>query len=621
MAKIRFGHSDDFTAKNGNVGVNTANPQKNLEVVGVTKGKGLTVSGVSSLTAYEGFLKSDYEIAENTTLSSDQGPVSSLSGEIIVGTGQTVTVSKVEDEYANANNGTVWSTYLSNSAGGFQAAYPASNAFNGKISATETSRSVNSQITSTWTPPKEITYSSSVEVWTYYAGSVSLNGGTAITVNNDQSWRKISGGSGTLTSITFSSNSGNSVYIAGIAIDGEILVDGFSTLVDKGARAGGSEIECLKVFNTFTPPSGGTNDRPYAPKPGELYYNYDIKTIEFHDGYQWRQVDYTSASGRALFSGGYTDSNVRTKDIQLINIPTLGNATRFGDLARNLSTDGRGVGSQTRAVFMGGYGVQTPGGSNGRQDDMDYVTIASEGNAIDFGNLSIARNGQGSVSSSTRGLMAGGATNAGSPGATNCTNAIEYIEISTLGDAVDFGDLLKERSCSSGVQSSTRGVFGAGDDYHHPAWQYSALGELDYINMASKGNTTPFGFDIPRIIGGAAGNDVRGCFAGGYLTSQFASNPATYEGARAMTYVTISSTGNAQDFGNLTMGYRIYMGGAASKTRGIWTGGSQYPVHHKTIDYIQFASLGDSQDFGDLTYNKGYMTSSTSDSHGGLGGF
>ena len=43
---------------------------------------------------------------------------------------------------------------------------------------------------------------------------------------------------------------------------------------------------------------------PYAPKPGELYYNYDLKTIEFHDGYGWRQVDNTTRSGRAVWMGG-----------------------------------------------------------------------------------------------------------------------------------------------------------------------------------------------------------------------------------------------------------------------------------------------------------------------------
>ena len=75
--------------------------------------------------------------------------------------------------------------------------------------------------------------------------------------------------------------------------------------------AGGSEIECLKVYNTFTPPAGGTNERPYAPKPGELYYNYDFKTIEFFDGYGWRQVDNTTRSGRGVFMGGQTLNPIR----------------------------------------------------------------------------------------------------------------------------------------------------------------------------------------------------------------------------------------------------------------------------------------------------------------------
>ena len=67
--------------------------------------------------------------------------------------------------------------------------------------------------------------------------------------------------------------------------------------------AGGSQIGSLKVFNTFTPPSGDTNQRPSKPKPGQLYYNYDFKTIEFHDGYGWRQVDYTT-KWSYVFAGG-----------------------------------------------------------------------------------------------------------------------------------------------------------------------------------------------------------------------------------------------------------------------------------------------------------------------------
>ena len=98
--------------------------------------------------------------------------------------------------------------------------------------------------------------------------------------------------------------------------------------------AGGSEIECLKVYNTFTPPSGGTNERPYAPKPGELYYNYDLKTIEFFDGYGWRQVDNTTRSGRANFWRTSNASIKCRKKYRLFNIHTLGNSQNFGEMLR-----------------------------------------------------------------------------------------------------------------------------------------------------------------------------------------------------------------------------------------------------------------------------------------------
>ena len=305
--------------------------------------------------------------------------------------------------------------------------------------------------------------------------------------------------------------------------------------------------------------------------------------------------------------------------MQLINIPTLGNSTYFGDLARDLSTDGRGVGSAVRGILGSGYGIQTPGGGTGRVDDMDYFTIASEGNAIDFGNLTVERNGLGAVSSSTRGIFCGGA--APSP-ATNCVNTMDYIQISTTGDAVDFGDLAKEKSGSGClVNSPTRGIVGAGDDYSG-GWQYTALGHLDAVTMASKGNAVDFGTDVvSRIQGGACGNAVRGCFAGGYVSDQYAATTPAQTAGRAMTVISISTFGNSVEFGTLSSGARIYLGAASSNTRGIWTGGSQYPVHFNEIEYTQFASLGDTIDFGDLYRNKGYMQAATSDSHGGLGGF
>ena len=603
MAKIRFGYSDDFTAKNSSVGINTTEPQQNLDVDGVVKGQDLKVTGISSLTAYEGFLRADHQIAENTTLTFDQGPVSSLSGEIIVGTGQTVTVSKVDNEFANANDGTVWSVYLTNSSGGFQAAYPASNAFNGKISATETSRSVTSQITSTWTPPKAITYSSSVEVWTYYAGSVSLNGGTAITVSNDQSWRKIGSGSGTLTSITFSSNSGNSVYIAGIAIDGEILVDGFSTLVDKGARAGGSEIECLKVLNTFTPPSGGTNQRPYAPKPGELYYNYDFKTIEFFDGNGWRQVDNTTTSSRAVFAGGYAPgpSYATQSSMTSVNITSTGNALDFGSLVANARTDHGALSSSIRGIWHQSIGDPSAG------ESLDYIALASGGQAADFGDMNTDRTRSSALSSSTRGLIAGGYAHPAR------VNAIDYIQISTVGNALDFGDLSSHGIRNAPIASPTKGVFVGGT----PA-AATRTNEITFVTIASKGNSIDFGgvalFSGSYSAGGVS-NGVRGIYGGGDIAGGTGKE-------KSIGYLNLASTGNSQYFGDLSIAGSHHCG-TSNATRGIFNSSDQAPnsaVYTNAIEYITISTAGNSIDFGDDVINAG-RRACTSDSHGGLGGF
>ena len=75
-----------------------------------------------------------------------------------------------------------------------------------------------------------------------------------------------------------------------------------------------------------------------------------------------------------------------------------------------------------RAVFGGGEVLASPS-TTAR---IDYVDLTSQGNAIIFGSLSQARRKAASVSSSTRGIFAGGAT----PGATD---RIDFITISSLG--------------------------------------------------------------------------------------------------------------------------------------------------------------------------------------------
>ena len=133
--------------------------------------------------------------------------------------------ASVAPNVSGINNGTQWSNYLTG-AGGFQGSYPASKAFNGTASASETSRSTNTGQTQTFAPPAGIPYSSKVEVWTYYTGDVSLNGGSNVAVADDQDWREIASGSGTLNTLDFICDPGNSMYLGGIRIDSTtILVD------------------------------------------------------------------------------------------------------------------------------------------------------------------------------------------------------------------------------------------------------------------------------------------------------------------------------------------------------------------------------------------------------------
>jgi hypothetical protein len=68
---------------------------------------------------------------------------------------------------------------------------------------------------------------------------------------------------------------------------------------------------------------------------------------------------------------------------------------------------------------------------------IDYITIASTGNATDFGDLQNFTLAHAACASSTRGLFAGGTTNL-----ATYINVIQYVTIASTGDTTDFGDLI-----------------------------------------------------------------------------------------------------------------------------------------------------------------------------------
>ena len=103
-------------------------------------------------------------------------------------------------------------------------------------------------------------------------------------------------------------------------------------------------------------------------------------------------------------------------------------ALSFGDLTVEYKALEDFTADSTRGLFCGGM-LQS-----GNTNVIQYVTIQSTGNGIDFGDLTRGTNTPGALASSTRCVTAGGST-------PSASNVIDYFEIQTLGNALDFGDL------------------------------------------------------------------------------------------------------------------------------------------------------------------------------------
>ena len=255
----------------------------------------------------------------------------------------------------------------------------------------------------------------------------------------------------------------------------------------------------------FVPPSGDTGSRPESCEPGTLRFNTDIGSLEVFRG---KTIGWEQIQRReSQYLGGGTGSN---------------------------------LGTGTRAFFGGG---QTPSLS----DVIDFITTSTLGDAQDFGNLSAGKQRMAPAASSTRGILAGGYT-------TSFENEIEFFTILSTGNAADFGDLTRSHNRLAGVS-----------------------------------------------------NEIRGCFGGG--------NPES----DVIDYITIAQTGNAVDFGNLTNS-RQSCRGLASTTRGLFIAGldgSSPYTSLNTVDFITIATTGNALDFGDLSVTR-QSVEGHSNGHGGL---
>ena len=225
-------------------------------------------------------------------------------------------------------------------------------------------------------------------------------------------------------------------------------------------------------------------------------------------------------------------------------------------------------GSRGRGVFAGG---NTPG----KASEIDFVNISSLGNANNFGDLTTGINQVAGSASEVRGLYGGGWD-----GSTR-QDRNEYITIASEGNAIDFGNLTQGRSHAGACNSSTRSLVGAG-------YGPNRRNEIDYVEIATIGNSIDFGDTVTsRDELAGLSSPVRGIFAGGGLSSGK---------DKTIDFVTIASKGNAVKFGELTRA-TAYASGGGDGVRGIIVAGLN-PSISKFIDQITIASTGNAVDFG-----------------------
>ena len=331
------------------------------------------------------------------------------------------------------------------------------------------------------------------------------------------------------------------------------------------------------------------------PTAGAFRFNTDSSQLEIYDGNQWTGVLATSpeqqtGGTRGILAGGYTPS-AWVNTIDYINISSTGDAADFGDLTEARGDFSGTISSRTRGCFAGGY---FPTGAV-RYNVIDYVTISSTGDAADFGDLPRTANSGAPLSSATRGIYAGGYYPS-----NNRDDQIDYFTIATTGNALDFGDLTSETRHAGGAASPTRGIIAGGSRTPE-----GMTVDIDYITIASLGNGADFGdMTSARQTCYGASNTIRACFAWGVAPSSSYTN--------AVDFLTIATLGDAKDFGDLSTNVN-HTSAVTSPTRIVMYGGAA----KNEIQYHQIMSTGDFIDFGNLVAARGSLASA-SNGHGGL---
>jgi hypothetical protein len=332
---------------------------------------------------------------------------------------------------------------------------------------------------------------------------------------------------------------------------------------------------------------------------GTIYYMADAGGLTTTAGNRHCRVCYALSTTEVIVNildneireapyGFYCGSDVYSNIIDYISLVILNtNAIDTGDLTIARGYSGGVVG--TTYGFIGG-------GTTGTYSNViDYIILAvTTQNATDTGDLTQVRYGIAGVSGSTYGFFGGGIYFSGS---IIYSNIIDYIAIgTTTQNATDTGDLTISRYFAAGVSGPTYGFFGGGTNATAPVWKNT----IDYITLATTTqNATDTGdLTVSRGLLASVSGSTYGFFGGGM------------DGAvkNTIDYITLATTTqNATDTGDLSIGRQL-LAGVNGTIYGFFGGGAP-GVDTDTIDYITLATTTqNATDTGDLTGARAGLT-------------
>ena len=305
-----------------------------------------------------------------------------------------------------------------------------------------------------------------------------------------------------------------------------------------------------------------------------------VGALNFHSGssnvwYGVRGVNYAGITDSAPYLSSRLD---------YFTIQTLGNATNLANSSGYTRVEASGCSGNCRGLY--GSGRYGPDASNVHTTEIRYMTLISGSSTSTFGQLTQAGRHAGGCSDGLRGVFMGGHSRSG---------VIDYVTIATTGNAQNFGDLDGGGAGGAAGNNAVRGVY------------QSHYDDLQYVTIQTTGNASDFGdYTGP-------GRDDNNAATGDEAHDRIVYGPGEGPSVaqKRMDYITVSTTGNATEFGNLANG-RIKRGGLSDGSRGMWVGSSN-PSNYTQVDYITIANTGNGSDFGDLSQGR-YNTACASGS-------